>query len=242
MRGLAGPVAAVAVGTHSCALLVDGRVECWGDNARGQLGDGTASESHRPVLVRLTGRAIAIAVGGRHSCAIRADHAALCWGDNTEGQLGSGTGARRNLVPVHVHDLGTGVMAISSQADQTCALTRNSHVLCWGSTDPCLEECILSPIGSAVPLRVPSLPRTIVQIAAGRFESCAISGDHRLRCWEFTAPERISRPTAFLGTYIAVAAGQVFDCALRTDGRVACWDLQGTSVYSAKPTVVPGLP
>ena len=49
----AGAVAvSVALGyTHSCALLSDGVVKCWGRNALGQLGDGTATNRLTPVTV-----------------------------------------------------------------------------------------------------------------------------------------------------------------------------------------------
>lgn len=50
---LAGPAAEVAVGREfSCARLRDGRVQCWGANEDGQLGDGVVLSSREPLAVR----------------------------------------------------------------------------------------------------------------------------------------------------------------------------------------------
>ncbi|MDB5214198.1 MAG: regulator of chromosome condensation [Myxococcaceae bacterium] len=82
---------------HSCALLVDGTVTCWGYNDKGQLGSGMVvggtiipSQSAAPVAVTgLTG-ARAITCGGHHTCAIIQNSQAVCWGANDVGQLGAG--------------------------------------------------------------------------------------------------------------------------------------------------------
>ncbi|MFT3698320.1 MAG: hypothetical protein QM831_34575 [Kofleriaceae bacterium] len=49
---LAGPAIDVSSGyRHTCAVLADGRVQCWGYNVQGQLGDATFSDRAKPVFV-----------------------------------------------------------------------------------------------------------------------------------------------------------------------------------------------
>ena len=87
--------ASVACGnTHTCAILNDGTVRCWGSNDRGRLGMGsTGGSSAAPVgpLDLGSGRtAKAICAGSYHSCAILDDGTVKCWGYNPYGQLGYG--------------------------------------------------------------------------------------------------------------------------------------------------------
>ena len=97
-----GPLAAITSiashGHHSCALLADTTVACWGEG--GALGDGTTANRARPVVVRnatdtgpLTGVA-QVVVGSSHTCARLTSGAEMCWGENSFGQLGDGTTGR----------------------------------------------------------------------------------------------------------------------------------------------------
>jgi hypothetical protein len=67
---------------HACALLFDGRVECWGSNAEGALGrrGGSPSETYSPDRVDDLPHALDVFVGASMSCAVTGRHEASCWG------------------------------------------------------------------------------------------------------------------------------------------------------------------
>src|SRR5438445_12866630 len=74
-----------AGGGHSCAIMADQSVWCWGQNTTGQLGNGTTADSTVPVQVGGLPPAIAVAGGHDHTCAIDTGHQAWCWGANAFG-------------------------------------------------------------------------------------------------------------------------------------------------------------
>jgi alpha-tubulin suppressor-like RCC1 family protein len=91
---------------HSCGLTTTGTVTCWGQNDRGQLGDGTRVERVSPVAVTTNGSTpiagvTAIAAGGSTTCALIGG-ALECWGDNGFGGLGLTTGWLNDFTPVAV--------------------------------------------------------------------------------------------------------------------------------------------
>lgn len=90
---VAGPYRALALGAlHSCVLAEDGRVQCWGDDAAGQVGPNAPPgfgahtvvlEGDAPLL------AVEIGAGRSHTCARTGDGGVVCWGDNGALQLGA---------------------------------------------------------------------------------------------------------------------------------------------------------
>jgi alpha-tubulin suppressor-like RCC1 family protein len=107
---------AVAVGTtttflqvaagaeHTCALTDVGVVWCWGSNAAGQLGRGTAGGTRlAPLAMPGSQRFVAITTGASHTCGRTTDGSLYCWGSNDKGQLGDGTFVTR-ASPVRVSE------------------------------------------------------------------------------------------------------------------------------------------
>ena len=115
---------------HSCALLADTTVKCWGYNAHGQLGNGTNTDSNTAVAVPGITGATAITAGEAHSCALLADTTVKCWGNNLQGQLGNGTNTDSNTA-VTVSGI-TGATAITRGYFHSCALLADTTVKCWG--------------------------------------------------------------------------------------------------------------
>ncbi len=125
-------VAAIAAGWyHTCALTTAGGGRCWGDNSRGQLGDGTnnGALSPTPVTGYINFGIEEISGGGFHTCAI-AGGGVTCWGANNFGQLGDG-GTSDSNVPVANPTLTVQVSAIAAGFHHTCAIA-SGDVWCWG--------------------------------------------------------------------------------------------------------------
>ena len=175
---------------HTCAILDDGSVSCWGYNYNGQIGDGTTTDRNTPTPTSSLGTdrtAVAIDSGYFHTCAILDDGSVSCWGYNNYGQLGDGTTTDRNT-PTQTSSLGTDrtAVAITAAVYHTCAILDDGSVSCWGWN-------IYGQIGDGTntdrntPTQTSSLgtDRTAVAINAGGIHTCAILDDGSVSCWGY---------------------------------------------------------
>src|SRR5690606_15808019 len=89
VAGLAGAAQVTAGADFACARLNGGTVQCWGDNERGQLGDGTVSNRFEARPVTGLSDVIWVDAGEAHACAVISDGSVWCWGSNQYGQLGN---------------------------------------------------------------------------------------------------------------------------------------------------------
>jgi alpha-tubulin suppressor-like RCC1 family protein len=202
-------VAVSSANDHSCVLLDNASVKCFGWNGGGQLGVGDGSPrgdgpgelgDALPAVDLGTGRtAVAVSANGSQSCAILDNGQLKCWGDNLFGQLGQGDGTRRGdnpgelgdaLLPV---DLGTGrtATAVATGRSHTCAILDNGSVKCWGWNqfgqlglgDTNNSGGAAGQMGDALPAVDLGTGRTAVALSAGFLTTCALLDNGRVKCW-----------------------------------------------------------
>lgn len=184
---------------------------CWGDDANGQIGNGTISNlpvsSPAPVYTdgTLQNKTITAITqngtqGSVHVCVV-ADRSVYCWGTNQQGELGTGTYGGNSSVPVKVHSNGTftnsNVDSVYAGIHHTCAL-ENNRIYCWGVND--LGELGNKGIGtrSNLPVSVymdgALAGLTVTAISGGGNRGCAIAG-YSTYCWGLNSDGQIGDGT-----------------------------------------------
>ena len=164
---------------HSCAVLSDGTVNCWGSNFSGQLGDGSTTDSTSPVIVDGITIATQVSAGADHSCALLSGGTVKCWGNNGDGQLGDGT-TTNSSSPVSVSGI-TNATQISAGYQHSCALLTGGTVKCWGYNGyGQLGDG--TPTDSSSPVSVTGIT-TATQVSASETHTCALLSDGTVKCW-----------------------------------------------------------
>ncbi|MCH2640543.1 MAG: hypothetical protein MKZ60_05165, partial [Candidatus Thalassarchaeum sp.] len=201
---------------HTCALVNDGSVRCWGSNHllgsySGEDGSGARGDGYMemgsaiPAIDRFgtdsldPGRlATSISVGDYHACAITNDSTEdtlFCWGESGSGQLGKGntntewdTSGGNGIT--YLPDRGVGLSQVSAGSAHTCILWDDGEMACWGSNSH-------------------------GQLGIGSTEDIGddetVSGNYEL----------VDLPSGRTAT--SIAAGEDMTCAILDDASLACW-------------------
>jgi alpha-tubulin suppressor-like RCC1 family protein len=192
---------------HSCALLDDASVKCWGLNSFAQLGlphrnpRGFRARQMGDVLtpLNLGERALTVAAGTHHGCAVLASGGVRCWGCSSRGQLGAGysdscpPGVLGAEAVPRVDLAGARAVSVAAGSQHTCALLDSGQVKCWGANrygqlgvgdtrdrgdEPAELGAALPPVDLGAGLRATAL-------ALGADHSCALLSDGAIKCWGY---------------------------------------------------------
>lgn len=135
VRGLPGPATKIAAGyAHTCALLGEGEVYCWGNNSAHQTSPDTTDDPiTEPRLVPSPVAFTDIFMGQGHSCGLTAEGTVYCWGNTAAGQCGADPANGYFVMPTQIPGLDH-VKTVSTVKNHLCAVrTEDPTLVCWGS-------------------------------------------------------------------------------------------------------------
>lgn len=246
----------VAGGSHTCAILHDGSLKCWGQNTSGQLGQGntdTIGDDELPssaMAINFGQKVVDAAAGLSHTCVLLEDQTVKCFGDNSRGQLGLGhtdnIGDNETADTFASVPLGTAVKSIYAGTRFNCALLINQEVKCWGEnnfgqlgyghTDNLGDDEDLSSYGNL------ALGDDVIQmdISTISYHTCAVlKSSNSLKCWGLNNQGQLGHghtdnlgddetpdsygTVAFGNEVLQIATGASHTCALSSGQQVRCW-------------------
>ena len=224
--------------SHTCAVISNGSVLCWGGGTSGQLGNGQVPGSQlTPVAATGITNAVQVDAGNSHTCAVLKTGAIMCWGDSASGKLGNGASSGIYSSPVQVTGITKGV-AVCTSMSSTCALLSDRTVACWGNAlNGVLGNNDITNTIYATPVAVLNL-QDAVQIAGADAHYCAMRATGGVVCWGTAGNGRLGNgvtsgsygtPVTVTGLTNAIyidSAGS-HTCAVRSDRSVACWGSGG---------------
>jgi alpha-tubulin suppressor-like RCC1 family protein len=242
---------------HTCAIVSNDQVYCWGSNSAGRLGNNGsfAYNSFVPVAVDTTGvlngkTILSMSAGWAHTCAIASDNQAYCWGYNGMDQLGDNSITDR-YIPTAVDTSGVlagkTILSISAGYYHTCAIASDNQAYCWGANwsgqlgNNSTTRFFLVPV--PVDTTGALNGKTILSIATGESHTCAIASDNQVYCWGIngsagqlgnnsTTNSLVPVPVDTSGvlngkTILSIATGASHTCAIASDNQVYCWGWNG---------------
>lgn len=215
---------------HSLALADDGSVYAWGQNSKGQLGDGTQVHKNVPVEVSAVGKTFStLSAGGYHSMAVATDDSLWAWGENEDGQLGDGTTTNRKI-PVAISVADETVSTISAGGYHSLATTSDGSLNAWGyNGSGQLADGTKTNRNS--PHEVLVAGKTFSAVVAGGENSMGVANDGSVYVWganrygQLGLPFSSEIPIEVGGgkSFSQMSAGGFFSLALDSDGSIYTW-------------------
>lgn len=251
----------------SAALTSEGRMFTWGDNAFGQIGDGTTNVHNNPVditsyLQLPQGETIVqISLGYDFAIVRTSASRVFTWGLNSDGQLGDGTTVSSSS-PIDITTQlalapGETILLVDAGADNAAVLTSLGRLFTFGGNGfgqlgdgTTVSNSTPQDITTLVTLN-PS--ETIVSVELDRFHSALITSAGRMFSWGRNMSglvgdgTQITRmvPVDIKGYFmldkdevlITASYGGMHSAAITSEGRVFLWGYNGEGELGDGTTV-----
>ncbi len=228
---------------HSAAITEDGSLYMWGQNNRGQIGNGTTDNVDTPV--KIMDNVVSVSLGAYHSAALTEDGSLYLWGYNDYDQLGYTTysknkdGEKISKYPKKVLD---GVVSVSLGSHHSAAITRTGDLYAWGyniygqigngsrgsnETRPCL---ILNHVG---------------YVELGEYSSAAITLDGSLYTWGYGLNGQLGNddtnhyylyPTKIMDNVVKVSMARYTGGAITRDNKLYTWGMNSPNALLGFPS------
>jgi alpha-tubulin suppressor-like RCC1 family protein len=216
----------------ACAIDALGALYCFGDNAYGQIGDGTEPDRFEPYPVRSDETWSDVFVGESHTCGVTTSGQAQCWGQNAYGQLGFEDEAGQVGEPSPVSG-NLEWSELSLTRDDTCGVTTQGELYCWGARR----------FFAATGLEYVSAPTRVgnandwATVHLGELYGCGTRKSGALFCWGYdksgalglgpidsnASPILIPTQVGIEEDWVQVLAGDYNTMGLKADGSVYIW-------------------
>jgi len=231
--GYLNSIIAVSAGEgHNTALRADGTVWTWGNNALGELGNGTTNDAWTPIQVNGLTNVVAISGRGYHTMALKSDGTVWAWGYDQYGQLGNGFAT--NYIPLPVQVVGlTNPAVISAGYTTSLTLMSNGTVEVWGTgrKGELGQGSITS--SSFTPLTVIGLSN-VVSVSDDFQEPEALKADGTIWMWGWNNLGQLGNGTTLdtnLPVQVLTLTNMIFagvtgdrdNCAIKADHTVWIW-------------------
>lgn len=209
----------------ACARRKTGEVECWGDNAQGQLGIGKYGNKDMPAPL-----AGGPWKAGDGPCAVKQDGTMWCWGSSNIKDP--------QLSPQQVGSDTDWATVTASDSGHQCALKNDQTLWCWGSSSS--GALGLGDVDQAMlPTKVGTA--TWTKVTGASHSRCGIQTNGTIWCWggnfsgvlgDGTQTTRLEpTPIASAETWMDVSMADAA-CGVTTGGKLHCWG----DGFTATPT------
>ncbi|MBI4510566.1 MAG: hypothetical protein HY698_13115 [Deltaproteobacteria bacterium] len=217
---------------HACAIArIDHSLWCWGDNRKGQLGDGSSLQRKEATQIGVDKDWSSVAAGTWHACGLRKDGTLWCWGSNNDGQLGIESETRKTVPGPNPADALGDWRFLAAGWGHGCGIRADNTLWCWGdNSEGALGDGTMR--ARASPVQVGG-EKDWQQACAGTRHTCGIRQDGSLWCWGGNSNGQLGHGAlnaavaepARVGdsAWKSVSCGGAHTCGIQADGTLLCW-------------------